>query len=92
MCFQETGNTPIPLKWADTNKGDTARPNYRSRIVAKEIKAYKSKGEKIPFEQLFSSIPPLEAIMGLISLLISWSRGQSSAGGSVQSTGGSAQG
>eukprot|EP00972_Heterocapsa_arctica_P063022 9297839-Heterocapsa_arctica.AAC.1 len=36
-------------------------------------------------------MPPLEAIMGLISLLISWSRGQSSAGGSAQSTGGSAQ-
>ena len=61
MCFRETGKRPIPLKWVDTNKGDATRVDYRSRIVAKEIKAKKSEDEKIPIEQLFSSMPTLKA-------------------------------
>ena len=72
QCFEETGKPPIPLKWVDTNKGDSERPKYRSRIVAREIKARKSEDEKIPIEQLFSAMPPLEAVKSLISLFTSW--------------------
>ncbi|CAK0899207.1 unnamed protein product [Prorocentrum cordatum] len=42
QAFAETGRPPIPLKWVDTNKGDAERPNYRSRLVVKEIKAMRS--------------------------------------------------
>ena len=55
-----------------TNKGDAERPRYRSRIVAREIKARKSEEDKIPIEQLFSAMPPLEAVKALVSLLTSW--------------------
>ena len=41
--FPRSGVTskPIPLKWIDTNKGDDANPNYRSRLVLRDIKARK---------------------------------------------------
>ena len=35
-CIRITGKGPIGSKWIDINKGDTAKPNYRSRIVAKK--------------------------------------------------------
>ena len=31
-CVAETGRPPIPTDWVDTNKGDSLRPNYRSRL------------------------------------------------------------
>ena len=60
-CCQETGKKPITLKWINTNKGDEARPNYRSRLVVREIKRTKSPEETLPAETLFSAMPPLEA-------------------------------
>ena len=33
------GAKVISTKWVDTNKGDSEKPNYRSRLVVKEIKA-----------------------------------------------------
>ena len=30
-----TGKAPIAVRWVDVNKGDTASPKYRSRLVAK---------------------------------------------------------
>ena len=50
MCFEETGKRPISLRWIDTNKGDSLRPNYRSRMVVREIKARKSPSEQIPID------------------------------------------
>ena len=41
QCWDRTGRAHIPLKWVGTNKGDHEHPNYRSRLVAKEIKAKK---------------------------------------------------
>merc|ERR1711989_21862 len=38
QCYDETGKPPISVRWVDINKGDLERPEYRSRLVAKEIK------------------------------------------------------
>ena len=37
-CWNKTSKTPIQVRWIDVNKGDSTHPNYRSRLVAKEIK------------------------------------------------------
>lgn len=65
------GMKPVSLRWIDTNKGDDDRPNYRSRLVAREIKAKKKPHEQIPASQLFSAMPPLEAVKFLCSLMMS---------------------
>ena len=36
-CWSATGSGPIGTRWIDINKGDTSRPNYRSRLVAKYL-------------------------------------------------------
>ena len=59
-----TGKNPIKLKWIDSNKGDTANPNYRSRLVCTEVRR---KGT-VP---IFSATPPLEAIRILVAKLTS---------------------
>ena len=51
----------ITTKWLDTNKGDNDNPNYRSRMVGREIKYDKRL-------DLFSATPPLETLKLLISL------------------------
>ena len=52
-CWRETGKKPIGTKWVDVNKGDSVHPEYRSRLVAKEIKTDKRM-------DLFAATPPLE--------------------------------
>ena len=37
-CWDETGKAPVKTKWVDTNKGDKINREYRSRLVAKEVK------------------------------------------------------
>ena len=37
-CWKATGKPPIGVRWVDINKGDSANPNYRSRLVAMEFK------------------------------------------------------
>ena len=37
-CMTETGRPPIPTDWVDINKGDSLRPNYRSRLVCQETR------------------------------------------------------
>ena len=32
------GRSPITVRWVDVNKGDDESPNYRSRLVAREIR------------------------------------------------------
>ena len=53
-CWKNTGKAPIGTRWVDVNKGDTVHPEYRSRLVAQEIKTDKR-------EDLFAATPPLEA-------------------------------
>ncbi len=59
-CWKETGRGPVGVKWADANKGDKEKPEYRCRLVAKEIKKDKR-------EDLFAAPPPLEAKRMLFS-------------------------
>ena len=40
-CKRATGKMPITVRWIDINKGDKDKPNYRSRIVARELNTYK---------------------------------------------------
>ena len=51
----------ITTKRVDTNKGDTSRPNYRSRLVAREVKYDKRL-------DLFSATAPLETLKFLCSM------------------------
>ena len=60
-AFKEQGKAPISVKWVDVNKGDDERPNYRSRLVAREIR----RAGEDPF---FSPTPPLESIRLILSL------------------------
>ena len=56
-----TGKAPIGCKWVDVNKGDEQNPEYRSRLVATEVKKDKR-------EDLFAATPPLEGLRFLLSL------------------------
>ena len=47
QCLSTTGRQPISLKWLDRNKGDSQSPNYRSRLVVREIKR-SSKTDDLP--------------------------------------------
>ena len=55
------GAKVITTKWLDTNKGDAESPNYRSRLVGREVKYDKRL-------DLFSATPPLETLKVLISM------------------------
>ena len=58
---KKMGCKVITTKWVDTNKGDTSRPNYRSRLVGREVKYDKRL-------DLFSLTPPLETLKFLCSM------------------------
>ena len=57
---QRTGKEPVTVKWIDTNKGDDENPNYRSRLVAREIRRA---GE----DPVFAPTPPLESLRSILS-------------------------
>ena len=59
-CLKVTGKAPIGTRWIDTNKGDSTRPNYRSRLVAKEFKVKEQ-------PELYAATPPTECMRLLIS-------------------------
>merc|ERR1712026_611221 len=40
-CWDKIGKAPIAVRWVDINKGDRVHPDYRSRLVVKEIKIKK---------------------------------------------------
>ena len=50
-CLRVTGKPPIGTRWIDINKGDEENPDYRSRLVAQELKRDKSL-------ELFAATPP----------------------------------
>ena len=62
-CRNETGRDPIGTRWVDINKGDHQNPEYRSRLVAQEVKTDKR-------EDLFAATPPLEAKKLLMILAV----------------------
>jgi hypothetical protein len=62
-CIERTGKKPLGIRWVDVNKGDEDDEEYRSRLVAKEIKYNKR-------EDLFAAMPPLEAKKMLFSFVV----------------------
>eukprot|EP00971_Amphidinium_carterae_P353001 6492793-Amphidinium_carterae.1 len=69
VCWERTGKGPVTTKWIDQNKGTNESPNYRSRLVAREIKP---NGKRVLAEEdSYSSMPPSEALKVMCSLLAS---------------------
>ena len=54
----------VSTKWLDVNKGDEASPNYRARLVGREIIREKR-------DDFFAATPPLESLKALLSLAAS---------------------
>ena len=76
-AFRRAGKAPISVKWVGTNKGNDEQPNYRSRLVAREIR---KKGEN----PIFAPTPPLEALRTVLMLASTpslWAEGRVSAAG-----------
>ena len=75
-CYRETGRGLITLKWVDVNKGDDTHERDRSRLV---VRAIKKKGQRVLLDHmLFSSMPPLEALKALCSLMVTLKVGRHS--------------
>ena len=62
-CWNSTGKAPVKVKWVDINKGDNVNHEYRSRLVAKELKLDKRL-------DLFAATPPLEAKKAIFSAAV----------------------
>ena len=62
---RDMGMKPLDLIWVDTDKSvDPTRKKLRSRLCAREYKT-KKQGKiqrALPASQLFSAMPPLEAV------------------------------
>ena len=49
VCWAVTGKAPIGSRWIDINKGDDSNPDYRSRLVAQQVKYHsKRKTSSLP--------------------------------------------
>ena len=59
----KSGRGPISVRWVDVNKGDDMVPNYRSRLVARQLKAHDVSGQNY-----FAPAPPLEALRTVLSM------------------------
>ena len=68
-CYKRTGKAPITVRWIDINKGDSESPNYRSRLVAREINTCKR-------DDLFAATPPPEALKIVISMTATGNKGE----------------
>ena len=55
--FERTGRPPISARWIDVNMADEQDPNYRSRYVARQLKALDRSRACY-----FAPAPPLEAM------------------------------
>ena len=68
MIDADTGVTLDPRKVAEARASESIHENYRSRLVVREVK---SKGDAALLSEfaLFSSMPPLEALKLMCSLL-----------------------
>ena len=67
-ALARTGKAPISVRWIDTNTGDDDSPNYRSRLVAREIR----RKDENP---MFAPTPPLESLRTVVSLAATNARG-----------------
>ena len=66
---RRNGAKVISTKWVDTNKGSEAEPNYRSRLVGRELNLSDR-------PDLFAATPPLESLKYIISLCATSQRRQ----------------
>ena len=57
----------ISCRWVDINKGDDQAPEYRSRLVAREVKRDRR-------QDMFAATPPLTSLRFLVSLCASTQR------------------
>ena len=64
QCFEETGSPPVGTRWIDVNKGDDKHVDYRSRLVAQELKRLSWA------DDLFAATPPLEVKKLIFSLAV----------------------
>ena len=69
-CLEVTGKKPMPIRWVDTNKGDEENPEYRFRIVAKDLKS--ERDPNMPAIDSFAPMPALEMMKLLLSLAAMW--------------------
>ncbi len=58
-----TGRAAISVRWVDVSKGDDLCPRYRSRLVARQLKARDKSGASF-----FAPTPPLEALRTVLSM------------------------
>ena len=65
----KAGAKTITTRWVDTNKGDLVSPNYRARLVGREMKT----DNRL---DLFAGTPPLEALKMVLSKCASNQRGR----------------
>ena len=56
-CWTQTGKPPVTTKWVRVNRGTSAEPDVRCRLVARD---FKPKGERDRSE-IFAAMPPLES-------------------------------
>ena len=68
-AYQQTDKSPLAARWIDINKGDVDHPNYRSRLVAREINTSKK-------DDLFAATPPLGALKIVLSMTSSGNKGE----------------
>ena len=57
------GRAPITVRWVDVNTSDDINQDYRSRLVARQLKAADTSGKSY-----FVPAPPLEVLRTVISM------------------------
>ena len=62
-CWRITGKPPFEIRWVDVHKGDMNCLEYRSRLVAQDIKTDRR-------DDLFAATPPSEALKLLLSFSV----------------------
>ena len=68
-CKRATGRMSITIRWIDIIKGDQDKPNYRSRVAAREMDIHKR-------DDLFAATPPLEALKVILSMVAFANKGE----------------
>ena len=68
-CMAEPGRPPIPTDWVDINRGDSLRPNYRSRLVCLETRG-RSTIDVEGWAVTFAATPPYETFNMQLSLMM----------------------
>ena len=68
-CIEEAGNHPISVRWLDISKGDGDNLEYRSRLVAQELKKDKRESVSVatsPFEaKTYYSVWVSQKVLGM---------------------------